>query len=226
MTSGIVYVRENGSSTVQVSDRTARYWTASSDGRYALYSEGEGAGSGRYRFDAEPEAGHAQREALTGPNAGVLGVLGASEDSETVYFVATGVLAGENSDGVLPVEGQPNLYVLDHGAPPRFIATLSPRDGNGMAPVNIASQYRSGDWQPGFGLRTARVIGDGGGVVFMSDRGLRVAGFLHGYPGNGLDEVYVYEAGNEVVLRVVWVEWRKPVDPYEAWLKEVAGFCR
>ena len=224
VTSGIVYVRENGSSTVQVSDGTARYWTASSDGRYALYSEGEGAGSELYRFDAEPEAGHAQREALTGPNAGVLGVLGASEDSETVYFVATGVLAGENSDGVLPVEGQPNLYVLDHGAPPRFIATLSPGDGNGMAPVR-AFQYRSGDWQPGFGLRTARVIGDGGSVVFMSDQSLSVVGYPHGYPSNGLDEVYVYEAGNDrLYCASCGSSGETPVDPDEAGRKEVAGY--
>ncbi len=36
---------------VQVSGGVARYWTASSDGRYAFYTEGEGRKSELYRFD-------------------------------------------------------------------------------------------------------------------------------------------------------------------------------
>ena len=63
--SGVVFVRENGSSTVQVSEHAARYWTASTDGRYALYSEGEGKASRLYRFDAEGEGGRGRREAVT-----------------------------------------------------------------------------------------------------------------------------------------------------------------
>ncbi len=196
--SGVVYVREGGSSTVQVSGGAARYWTASSDGRYALYTEGERKASELYRFAAEPEGGHAQREVLTGPDAGVLGVLGASEDGETVYFVAEGVLSGENGSGVAPVAGKPNLYVSSQSDSPVFIGTLSERDGNRVPPfIRNENNHSWGDWQPGFGQRTARVTGDGGSIVFMSNQSLSVAGYPQGYPSNGLDEVYVYNLGSD-----------------------------
>ena len=47
----------------------------------------------------------------------------------------------------------------------------------------------------GLGHRTAGVVGDGSGVVFMSARGLPVAGFPGGYPGGGADEVYLFRGG-------------------------------
>jgi hypothetical protein len=196
--SGVVFVREDGSSTVQVSAGAARYWTASTDGRYALYSEGEGRASRLYRFDTEGEGGRGRREALTVANAGVLGVVGASEDGEVVYFVAEGVLSGENGEGVVPVEDQPNLYVLRAGHTPVFVATLSEQDGKKVPPYRASNDAEEwGDWQPGFGQRTARVTGDGANVVFMSNQSLAVAGYPHGYPSDGESEVYVYEAGSE-----------------------------
>ncbi len=196
VTSGVVYVREDGSSTVQVSAGAARYWTAGADGRYALYTEGEGMASELYRFDSEPEVGHPQREVLTGANAGVLGVLGANEDANTVYFVAEGVLSAANDAGVAPVSGEPNLYVINNDGAPAFIGTLSRDDGNGMQPF-ISSQLeaRFGDWQPGLGQRTASVTSNGGSAAFMSDQSLSVVGYPHGYKNNGSVEVYVYSAG-------------------------------
>jgi hypothetical protein len=195
--SGVVYVREDGSSTVQVSGGPARYWTASADGHYALYTEGEGMASELYRFDSEPEAGHQQREVLTGANAGVLGVLGASEDADTVYFVAEGALTSANGEGVAPVAGEPNLYVISHNGAPVFIATLSREDGNLVPPFTTSENHgRYGDWQPGLGHRTARVTADGNNVVFMSKQSLSVVGFPHGYQSNGSDEVYIYSAGS------------------------------
>jgi hypothetical protein len=198
LSSGVVYVREdpNGVSarTVQVSAHAARYWTASTDGRYAFYTEGEGRQSELYRFDGSGESGAGRRESLTAASAGVLGVLGASEDGEIVYFVAEGVLAGANGRGASPVEGKPNLYVLRHGSAPVFVATLSEQDGKSVPPYERKTGPEDwGDWQPGFGQRTARVTGDGGGVVFMSNQSLGVVGYPHDYPSNGLDEVYVYE---------------------------------
>ncbi len=199
VSSGLVYVREDGSSTVQVSAGAARYWTASADGRYALYTEGEGMASELYRFDSEPENGQPQREVLTGANAGVLGVLGASEDANTVYFVAKGVLSGVNGDGMAPVAGEPNLYAISHGGAPVFIATLSQEDGNQVQSFNFTTEATFGDWQPGFGQRTARVTADGESVVFMSNQSLSVTGYPHGYPTNGSDEVYVYNAGSRLL---------------------------
>jgi hypothetical protein len=195
ISSGVVFVRESGLSTVQVSAGPARYWTASSDGRYAFYTEGEGNKSELYRFDAAPEGGNAQREVMTPAEAGVLGVVGASEDDGTVYFVAEGALSGANERGVAPTQGEPNLYVLHVGSAPVFIAALSKEDGNKVAPFKEgAGSPEWGDWQSGFGQRTARVTGDGGSVVFMSNRSLSVVGYPHGYPSGGQDEVYVYAA--------------------------------
>ena len=84
-TTGRIYVRVNGTSTVPVSEGHAQYWTSADEGRYAFYVEGEQL----YRYDAQGES----REALTVPGGGVQGVLGASDDGSYLYFVADGVLA-------------------------------------------------------------------------------------------------------------------------------------
>jgi hypothetical protein len=68
----------------------AQFWTATPDGRYAYYTEGEQL----WRFDADSNT----REALTpsGPEAEARGVVGAGADGSYVYFVAGGAL-GEGS---------------------------------------------------------------------------------------------------------------------------------
>ncbi len=166
---GHVYVRENGASTVPVSAGAARYWTATPDGRYAFYTEGEKL----YRFDVES----AQREELAGAGAGVLGVVGASEDGSYLYFVATGKLA----EGA--TEGQPNLYLLREGSTV-FIATLAVEDEGSEA----YGEGSFGDWEPGLGHRTAQVTPNGHSIVFESVRPLT------GYDSEGLGEVFVYDA--------------------------------
>ena len=99
LTTGMVYVRVDGSTTVPVSAGPARFWTATGDGRYAFYTEGEGL----YRFDVEhPEA----REVIAGAGAGVEGVVGVSENGEDVYFVASGALATGAKAG--PAESLPD----------------------------------------------------------------------------------------------------------------------
>ncbi len=178
--------------TVQVSGGEAQYWASAANGRYAFYSEGEGL----YRYDAEPQAGHGSQETVAGPSAGVMGVLGVSEDGKDVYFVARGVLSGASSEGVGPVEGEPNLYLSRGDETPVFIATLSSMDGNEVEPyVPYLYEGEFGDWQSG-SHRTARVTGDGGSVVFMSSRSLSVVGYQHGYPNGGAEEIYVYNAGS------------------------------
>ncbi len=178
--------------TVAVSAGPAQYWTSGDDGRFAFYTES----GALYRFDIEDHA----RELLGPTNA--IGVVGAGEDGESVYLVSEAVLAsGASGEGGLPVNGAPNLYLLRHGSSgwsPVFVATLSEEDGKAANPF-ITSVFSNigefGDWQPGFGDRTARVTsGNGGGVVFMSDRALPAVGFPAGYPSGGLDEVYMFEA--------------------------------
>ena len=178
--------------TVRVSDGEAQYWASAADGRYAFYSEG----GGLYRFNAEPGASQTSREVLAAPDAGVLGVLGVSEDGEDAYFVATGVLAGVSGEGAQPVEGEPNLYLSHDGGTPVFIATLSAADGAEVEPYFGLNGGDFGDWQAGLGHRTARVTDDGGSTVFISGRSLGVVGYPHGYPNGGSEEIYVYEAGS------------------------------
>lgn len=172
-----IFVRENGTSTVAVSAGAARYWTATPDGEYAFYTEG----GALYRFGVAGEA----REPLTAAGAEVQGVVGVSEDGEYVYFVATGALA----EGA--VEGQPNLYLLHESGGvwvnPTLIATLSPED-NEVSPLTLGGFGTSGDWRPAVGRRTAEVTPDGHSVVFMSEESLT------GYPNEGLQEVFVYDA--------------------------------
>jgi hypothetical protein len=191
-TSGDVFVRSGGVS-VPMSSGPAEYWTSADGGRYAFYVEGEQL----FRYDALSES----REPLTAGGVGVKGVLGASADGESVYAVASGVLAGSgvSGGGVAPVEepGVVNLYLLAHGAAPVFIASLSEADGSKVNPLISTvigiNHGLFGDWQPGLGHRTAGVSAGGGSVVFMSDRALPVAGFPHGFPG-GSDQVYLFHA--------------------------------
>ncbi len=168
---GRVYVREDGTSTVAVSAGAARFWTATPDGRYAFYTEGERL----YRFDVES----GMPEELAGADAGVLGVIGVSEGGEYVYFVAEGKLAGSAK------QGEPNLYLFHEGET-RFIATLSPEDEGTMAYGAEGGSF--GDWEPGLGHRTAEVTPNGKSVVFQSVRALT------GYDSEGLSEVFVYDA--------------------------------
>ena len=199
-TSGDVFARSAGVS-VAVSAGPAQYWTSSDGGRYALYVEGEQL----FRYDALSES----REPLTAGGVGVEGVLGASTGGESVYVVASGVLAGSgvSGEGAAPVEepGVVNLYLLAHGAAPVFIASLSEADGNKVQPmISTFSGVAGGlfgDWQPGLGHRTAGVSAGGGGVVFMSDRALPVVGFPHGVAG-GVDEVYLFQAATDQLFCV------------------------
>ncbi len=89
--------------------------------------------------------------------AGVLGLLGGSEDGSYVYFVATGRLAEGASSG------EPNLYVW-HGTGEgagtvRFIATLA--GGNEHSGDVL-------DWSAHPGESQAYVTPDGGHLAFMS----------------------------------------------------------
>ncbi len=185
---GIIYVREDDTHTVQISAGSARFWTATPDGQYVFYTE-DGA---LWRFDVESE----KAEQLAGTGAEVQGVIGASNDGSYVYFAADGALApgatpqdcepeppvlGENSTGGC------NLYVIHEGVT-RFIRILSSEDGirvNPMAEIR-GNTDEFGDWQPGLGDRTAEVTPDGRSLVFMSNESLT------GSPNNILYEVYVY----------------------------------
>jgi hypothetical protein len=210
LSTGNIYVRENGTSTKPstkpVSMGAATFWTATPDGRYAFYTEGERL----VRFGVEGEA----REELAGEHADVQGILGTSEDGSYVYFAAGGVLAtnennerekatlescersGEQEEGY---GGTPcNLYV-SHDNVTKFVTTLSGNDDSSVSPFNF--QEGGGDWRAKDGYRTAEVTPDGHSLVFMSNR--RLTGYDNEETGlntegekvtTTFDEVFMYEA--------------------------------
>ncbi len=111
------------------------------------------------------------------------GVVAASEDGEYVYFVADGVLASGATGG------QANLYLRHDGAT-TFIATLSLKEDGWLTEPfgGFRGGGNHGDFQVDMGDRTAQVTPNGHTLVFMSEKSLT------GYPNEGLQEVYVYDA--------------------------------
>ncbi len=170
-----LYMRENPTSsdakTVEIAP-DGHFWTASADGSKVFYTNGD-------LYEYEVESG--QTTDLT-PGVEVMGVVGASEDGEYLYYV-------DSSD---------NLYLWHAGTSTPVAASLSPEDGGREDPIPPYAGGRDapelGDWAGEIGLRTSEVTPDGGAVVFMSRQSLPVVGYPHGYPNNGLEEVYVYEA--------------------------------
>lgn len=176
-----IFVREKGTKTVPVSQSTARYWTATPDGRYVYYTEN----GVLWRFDVEKET----RKQLSAGN-GVVGVLGVNEtgeDGKYLYFVTGEVLGNEqNAGGQKPVEGERNLYVMGSSgvnsepSTIRYIATLG------------AGAIDSTTWSLVLHGRTAMVAPDGESLVFSSYSNLTGEPTPDGGPN-----VYVFSARDD-----------------------------
>jgi hypothetical protein len=101
--------------------------------------------------------------------AAVQGVLGASDDGSSVYFVANGVLASGAAPGDCVGAqnlGACSLYVSHNGAAPVFVARLDP----GLAHPSDFANWRPGPGPAGVnddGPRSSRVAADGT-LVFRS----------------------------------------------------------
>lgn len=199
-TTGRLYARLDGTSTVAISRGAAEFYSATSDGRFVLYLENEEL----WRFDTQGGDGH-EREKLAGPS--VVGVVGTDEALSYVYFVAgdalavgaehrvcteaheeeeelreKGELTGERQEallaeqlaeekGVLPPGRGCSLYVV-HDGDVRFTGvTLAAKDGNLRRSIP-ASELRIGDWRPELGARTAEVSKSGRQLVFESTQQL------------------------------------------------------
>jgi hypothetical protein len=76
LNTGHIYMRENGTSTVEISS-AGRYWTSTPDGSKVFYTNGD-----LYMYDV----GTAQTTDLT-PGVAVQGVIGTSESGDYVYYV-------------------------------------------------------------------------------------------------------------------------------------------
>ncbi len=173
---GNLYVRKDGTTTVQIDASQGpgpggggRFLTASADGSKVLFTDGAdagltddtvpGSGANLYQFDVDS----GQLIDLTpGPLVSVLGLMGASHDGSSVYFVATGALAAG------AVAGEPNLYRYRNAAT-SWIATLSPQDNE--VPISAGSATPA-DWDPVFRYRTARISPNGRYAAFVSRRPL------------------------------------------------------
>jgi hypothetical protein len=206
---GQLYVRLNGVSTVKVSasqrspslgDGSASFVGAAADGSRvfftdatALTSDPNDTGGGLYEFDVA--SGRLTDLTPDGAGPGIVGVLGVSEDGSTVYFVATGGLAGGASVGA------DNLYVA-RGGQVSFIATLSGADNVDWSWKNTSPKISF--VQP---VHTARVSADGGVLAFVSQASLTgydntvASGTSCGFGSQGeklgvaCPEVFLYDAG-------------------------------
>jgi hypothetical protein len=181
-----------------------RFWAASNDGSKVLFTDSSAArltsstvsGSGVNLYEYDVPSGELT-DLTPGREANVEGVVGASEDGEYVYFVASSVLSDdENRDHERAVAGRDNLYVLHGGASPVFIGTLSEEDGTKIEPYTEIEPFAEfGDLSSNAGTHTAEVSPDGESVVFMSDESL--TGYRNVVEGNKIQEVFVYEADGD-----------------------------
>jgi hypothetical protein len=134
---------------------------------------------------------------VSGLGPEVQGVMGVSADGSHVYFVAKGVLAGANTEGVQPAEGADNLYMYERdaaypGGRTVFIATLPGDATSGQGEVPETEQWT------GHGGKGANVTPDGDFLSFTSHGALTAddsAGF-------GAEQVYWYDAVTGVLARV------------------------
>jgi hypothetical protein len=193
-----LYDRLEGSSTIEVSvpapgatpansaPEPATFWTASTDGSHVFFTSSAelttasntgpaNEGNDLYSYDVASGELADLTVDPTGVGAGVLGVVGASEDGSYVYFVASGQL--QEGQGTV---GLPNLYV-SHGGEVRFVATLNPSDASAWTPTASEAQ--------------AYVTPDGSHLAFMSINSL--TGYDNqdlNVPSRNDSEVYEYSA--------------------------------
>ena len=152
---GQVYVRIDGQLTRELPDHSGQFLIAGTDGSRVLLSDG-------HMFGKLQEAIPGEEFDLTAGSGGFQGVVGASEDLSSVYFVDTEVLAGESTRGASPVQGKDNLYYWHEGTT-TFIATLLAGDGG-----ETLGSGEPGDWRAESGSRTAEASPDGRWVAFVS----------------------------------------------------------
>jgi hypothetical protein len=190
------------------------FWIASSDGskvffidKSRLTADSTSSRSSGHRDLYEYNLANGRLNDLTtGDPAGaeVQGVLGAGGNGSYVYFVANGALAHHSSRGECNGEtgGGPqtcNLYLWHNGAI-KFIATLSEDDNEEITKSsNSKNADIANDWSTENANRTARVTPDGLGLVFMSDGNLANYDPRNPETGQHEQEVYVYNAGSEVL---------------------------
>ncbi|HEY1688735.1 MAG TPA: hypothetical protein VGF95_07695 [Solirubrobacteraceae bacterium] len=184
-----------------------QYMTASADGSRVFFldeagltSEGSETGIDLYEYDLEAPLGSRLKDLTpdgnSGQAAGVVNVLGASEDGSYVYFAATGALAPGATPGEcginLPAPSATlrcNLYV-EHGGALELVAALSQED----FPDWAADSSDLSDM-------TGRVSPNGHFLAFMSQ--LPLVGYDNddAISGKPDEEVYLYSVAASAEAR-------------------------
>ena len=140
-------------STQQLTDEASEDETqGDSAGAPSRCAETHGpSGCNLYLYDFGAPAGHELTDVSAAPEPRVQGVVGASSDGSRLYFVAKGLLAGENAAGRSPVPGGANLYLYERNqAHPAgeltFVATLAAADSElwefATSPANVTPDGR------------------------------------------------------------------------------------
>jgi DNA-binding beta-propeller fold protein YncE len=220
---GHLYLRDMSSKeTVQIdaaqeapepANPEGRYETANSEGSRVFFTSGaqltaspSGPQGARdlYVFEATGESGPLTGKLIDltadhngGEGAEVLGVMGASEDGTSVYFVANGALAAGSKKGNCERRQEPfhetcNVYLerydeaTEAWAAPVLVATISGADrpswGGGTSDLNEL---------------TSRISPNGRYLAFMSERSL--TGYDNRDAGSGVrdEEVFLYDASSK-----------------------------
>jgi hypothetical protein len=182
-----LYERIEGSKTIEISApakgaapanptaKSAQFWAASADGELVYFTSSAeltsqsntgttNASADLYRYNTSTEEltdlTVDQNPIDNSTGAGVLGVVGASEDGAYVYFVASGQLVGHEG-----VDGRPNLYIMHENRSTHlieidFIATLDGEDEPVWTDVPALSQsYTTPDGLHLAFVSTSRVTG-------------------------------------------------------------------
>ena len=184
---GNLYVRQNGSTTVQVDAPASgapgpggggAFAAASADGSKVFFTDDSsagltsntqsGSGANLYEYNVSTNT---LTDLTPTKGAQVQGVGGASADGSYVYYVALGKLAAGATNG------EPNLYVRHNGT--KFIATLNPGD--------------SCDWTS---CLTSRVSTNGQFLAFNSINSLTGYNNTDRSTASSDDEIFLYNAAS------------------------------
>jgi hypothetical protein len=149
--------------------------TDSTSNLYECVLPGDSGGSLQRSGDVDPCPDLVRVSVPVSGGAEVQSVAAVSQDGSHVYFIAKGVLSGENAEHNVPIAGQDNLYVWEPGGRTAFIATLS------------STAVKLGE---------AQATPDGEQLVFTSSADLTPD------DTSTVAQLFLYEAQHETLIRV------------------------
>ena len=202
-----LYARDNGTHTTLISgseragdDPTtpwpAEFELASEDGSIAVFRAStplaDDVRDGLYRWDSNDPEGErltditADTDAVNPQSGDVLGVVGASDDASSVYFVDTGKLTNDANANT------PNLYLWREEVGVSLVATLtSTANSSGNLDRGVWNDSlfsKEGDDSKPTPYRDARITPDGRFIAFGSYERLTA------YDTSGTKQIYLYDS--------------------------------